>query len=123
MLRRKRLRIAIPLVIAAAVLAFASYAFTAANTVPPSSAGSGSGAITGYTISNIGYNLNASTPTDLDGVTFTITPAAASQVKVQLAGGGSWYSCGNAAGSVTCNTTSPQATVAGATTLTVVSTN
>jgi hypothetical protein len=123
MLRRKRLRIGIPLVAAAAVLAFASYAFTAANTVPPSSAGSGSGAITGYTISGIGYTLDNTTPTNLDAVTFTITPAAASQVKVQLAAGGAWYTCANAAGSVTCNTTSPQATVAGATTLTVVSTN
>ena len=53
-------------------------------------------------------------------VAFTISPAAATTVKAQLASGGSWYSCTNTAGSVICNTTSPQATVAAATQLTVV---
>jgi hypothetical protein len=122
MLRRKRMRLVLPLVLIAAVLAFASYAFTASNTVPGSLAGSGSGAISGYTISGIQYTLDATTPTDLNQVSFTIAPTSAAVVKIQLAGGGSWYSCANAAGSVTCNTTSPQATVAGATNLTVVAT-
>ena len=96
------------------------YAYAATNTVPGSNAGSGSGAISGYTISSIAYTLNATTPTNLDQVAFTIAPASASTVKAQLAAGGSWYTCANAAGSVTCNTTSPQATAAGATQLTVV---
>ena len=96
------------------------YAYAATNTVPGSTAGSGSGAISGYTVSSIAYTLNATTPTNLDQVAFTIAPIVASTVKVQLAAAGSWYSCTNTAGSVTCNTTSPQATAVAATQLTVV---
>ena len=95
------------------------YAYAAANTVPGSSAGSGSGAISGYTVSAIVYTLNATTPTNLDQVAFTIAPTTASTVKVQLAAAGSWYSCTNTAGSVTCTTTAPQATALAATQLTV----
>ena len=103
-------------------LACGVYAYAATNTVPGTTAGTGSGAISGYTVSAVAYTLNATTPTNLDQVAFTITPAAATTVKAQLAAGGSWYSCTNSAGSVTCNTTSPQATAAAATQLTVVAT-
>ena len=96
------------------------YAYAATNTVPGSDAGSGSGTISGYTISSIAYTLNSTTPTNLDQVAFSIAPTTASTVKVQLASGGSWYSCTNTAGSVTCATTSPQATAVAATQLTVV---
>jgi hypothetical protein len=99
-----------------------AFAYAASNTVPGSNAGSGSGTISGYTVSGVAYTLNATTPTNLDQVAFTIAPTAATTVKAQLAAGGSWYSCANAAGSVTCNTTSPQATVAAATQLTVAAT-
>jgi hypothetical protein len=96
------------------------YAYAATNVVPAGTAGAGSNTISGYTITAVAYGLNATTPTNLDQVTFTIAPAAAATVKIQLASAGSWYSCTNTAGSVTCNTTSPQATVAAATQLTVV---
>jgi len=96
------------------------YAYAATNTVPGSTAGSGSGTISGYTVSSIVYTLDSTTPTNLDAVAFTISPAAATTVKVQLAAGGSWYSCTNTTGSVSCTTTSPQATAAAATQLTVV---
>ena len=96
------------------------YAFAAANTVPNSTAGAGSGTISGYTVTNVAYTLNTTTPTNLDQVAFTIAPTTASTLRVQLASGGSWYNCANAAGSVTCNTTTPQATAAAATQLTVV---
>ena len=96
------------------------YAFAAANTVPNSTAGAGSGTISGYTVTNVAYTLNTTTPTNLDQVAFTIAPTTASTLKVQLAAAGAWYTCANAAGSVTCNTTSPQATAAAATQLTVV---
>jgi hypothetical protein len=90
--------------------------------VPGSSAGAGSGAISGYTVSSIAYTIDSTTPTNLNQVSFTIAPTAATTVKAQLAAAGSWYSCTNTAGSVTCATTSPQATVAAATQLTVVAT-
>jgi hypothetical protein len=121
-IRPKRRRSVLAALVVAGVLSSAAYAFTATNTVPASTAGSGSGAISGYTVSAIAYTLNATTPTNLDAVTFTIAPTTASVVKIQLAAAGSWYTCANAAGSVTCNTTSPQATVAAATNLTVVAT-
>jgi len=109
--------------VAALLLAIGVYAYAASNTVPGTQAGSGSGAISGYTVSSIAYGLNSTTPTNLDQVTFTLAPTAAGTVKVQLAAGGTWYTCSNVAGSVTCNTTSPQATAAAATQLTVVATS
>lgn len=119
---RKRTRGIVIVASIAAALGIGTYAFTAANTVPATVAGAGSGAISGYTITNVVYGLNATTPTNLDQVTFTISPTAATTVRIQLAAAGSWYTCTNAAGSVTCNTTAPQATVAAATQLTVVAT-
>ena len=106
----------------AALLALAVYAFAAANTVPATKAGDGSGAISGYTISAVHYGLNATTPSNIDSVTFTLssTPAAGSTMKIQLTAAGSWYSCTNIAAAVTCTTTSPQATVLAADNLRVV---
>ena len=116
---RRRRRIVIVALLAVAIGAGA-FAYAATNTVPGSNAGSGSGTISGYTISNVAYTLNSTTPTNLDQVAFSISPTTTSTLKVQLAAAGSWYSCSNTAGSVTCNTTSPQATAAAATQLTVV---
>jgi hypothetical protein len=112
----------ITVAVAALLLGAGVYAYAASNTVPATTAGAGSGAISGYTISAVAYGLNATTPTNLDQVSFTIAPTTATSVKAQLASAGSWYTCTNTAGSVTCNTTSPQATVAAATQLTVVAT-
>lgn len=103
-------------------LATGAYAYTASNTVGATQAGDGSGAITGYVLSSVKYNLNATTPSNIDSVTFTLdaTPAAGSTLKAQLASAGSWYTCTNVTTAVTCTVTSPQATVAAATTLRVV---
>ena len=114
---------AVVVAVIALLLAAGVYAFAAANTVPGTEAGSGSGAISGYTVSSVAYGLNSTTPTSIDSVTFTISPTSAGTVKIQLASGGSWYSCTNTSGSVSCNTTSPQASVAAATQLTVVATS
>ena len=97
----------------AGVLVAGSYAFTAANTIPASHAGEGTGTVSGYTLTNIHYNLNATNPSNVDSVTFTLdtAPAATSTLKAQLVSGGSWYSCTNSGANVTCATTSPQATV------------
>ena len=116
--RRKRHRYLLAAAVAA-VVAPAAYAFTASNTVPGTSAGSGSGAISGYTVSNVSYTLNAANPQNVDQVAFTIAPTTG-PVKAQLVSGGAWYSCVNSAGSVTCATTSPQATAAAVDQLTVV---
>lgn len=104
---------------AAGSVAGGAYVYTAGNTVPASNAGFGSGSINPYIVSSVTYTLNASDPTKIDQVAFTINPTTGT-VKAQLATGGAWYACTNSAGSVTCNTTSPQLTVASANTLTVV---
>jgi hypothetical protein len=99
----------------------ATYAFTNSNSVPATSAGSGSTGISGYTTSTVHYGVNATNPANLDQVTFNLDKAAG-DVKIQVAAGGTVYDCG-ASGvgfAVTCNTTSPQATVLGATSLIVV---
>ena len=88
------------------VLTGATYAFAAANTVPASKAGDGSGAISGYTASAIHYALNGTTPSTIDAVTFTLNtaPTAGSTIKIKLvAAGSTWYTCTNAGTAVTCN--------------------
>jgi hypothetical protein len=103
------------------VLSMSIYAFAAANTVPASLAGDGSGGITGYTVSVIHYVLNATNPGNVDSVTFTLSaaPVAGGTVKISL-DGTNWYSCTNVTTAVTCVTTAPQATVLLATNLRVV---
>jgi hypothetical protein len=86
-----------------AILAAGAYAFTASNTVPGSNAGSGSGVVSGYTATNISYTLNAADPTTLDTLTFTIAPITTSVVKVQAGSTGSWKTCANSSGSITCD--------------------
>jgi hypothetical protein len=106
-----------------ALSATGAYIFAATNTVPSTQAGAGSAAISGYTISNVAYTLNAD-PTKIDAVTFTISPAAAGTVKAQLVSGGTWYSCTNSSGSVSCDATvGTQATVAPSNQLSVVATS
>jgi hypothetical protein len=103
------------------VLVAGTYAYTAANTVPASKAGDGSGAVSGYVVSAVHYNLNGTSPQNVDSVTFTLdaVPAAGSTIKAQV-DGSNWYTCTNVTTAITCTTTSPQATVLGATSLRVI---
>ena len=66
---RSRRRVLV-LALLAFVVATAAYAFTAGNTVPASKAGDGSGAITGYNVTNVAYNLDAANPQLIDSVEF-----------------------------------------------------
>ncbi|HVS84543.1 MAG TPA: hypothetical protein VHD91_02810 [Gaiellaceae bacterium] len=115
--------------VAAAVVAGGAYAFTAANTVPTGTAGSGSGTVSGFTVTNLHYALNATTPTNIDSLTFTINPAipSSSSGKVEISaalstGGPNNYACttDSAGTTVTCPTTSPQLTAALLNSVTVV---
>ena len=94
------------IIVVVIVLAVSTYAFAAANTVPATKAGDGSGAISGYTVSAVGYNLNATDPTLLDSVDFTLSDAA-TQVQIKLvAAGSTWYTCTIVTGNNwTCDTT------------------
>lgn len=86
------------------VLAGSTYAFAAANTVPPSIAGDGQGAISGYTITDVHYVLDGA---DIDAVTFTAINSAgltASNVKISLITDGDFYPCTISSGnSWTCD--------------------
>lgn len=93
------------------VFATAAFAFAASNTVPASYAGEGASVTSGYTVSNVVYNLNATTPSNIDSVTFSLN-AAATNVKVRLVTTGSYFNCTNAGFNWSCTTTG--ATVAAA---------
>lgn len=79
--------------ILAVVLAFfatSMYGFAAANTVPGSKAGKGSGAISGYAVSGIKYTTTDGNVTAV----YFVLDGAATTVRAQLvSAGGSWYSC------------------------------
>ena len=91
----------------AGLLASGSYAFTAANTVDASKAGEGAGTVSGYAVTGVHYNLNASDPATADSVTFNLdsTPKAGSTLKAQVVTGGNWFNCTNTAAAVTCTLT------------------
>jgi hypothetical protein len=102
----------------ALIFAAASYGFAASNTVPTSTAGDGSGAVSGYTISNIHYTLNSSNPANIDSVTFNTTPAISTTapvgtIKVQIAQGAAmtWHNC-TVTTSVSCDLTKDSANAA-----------
>ena len=91
-------------VVVAVVMATGAYAFTATNTVPNSSAGSGNGTISGYTVSAVAYQLNATTPSNIDTMTFTLS-ANATTVKAKVVSGSTTYTNCSVAGGVnaTCD--------------------
>lgn len=105
------------------IVMLATYAFAATNTVPDTYAGEGASTTSGYTVTNVVYGLNGTTPSNIDSVTFNLN-AAATVVKVRLVTTGSYYSCTNTSGTTwTCNTTSPQVTVSAANELRVIASN
>jgi hypothetical protein len=89
------------------LLALATYGYANSNTVDPSNAGDGSGAISGFTVSNVHYVLNSSTPSNADQVTFNIAPALSGTgtARISLNGGTTWLAAGACTGTttITCN--------------------
>lgn len=116
-------------IVIALAVAGGAYAFTASNTVPATTAGSGAGVVSGYTVTNIHYSLNTTTPQNIDSLTFTISPVVPStgsgKVVISAAlstGGPTNYTCSTdtTGVTVTCATTSPQLTAALLTGVTVI---
>ena len=90
-----------------AVVGAGSYAFTAANTVPTTKAGDGSGAVTGYTVSDVHYTLDASNPDKVDTVQFSLNSAPAAGSTASIHVDGAWYSaCVITLSAVDCDTAS-----------------
>jgi hypothetical protein len=110
-------RLLLPVAIVFAAFALGGAVYTAANTVPNSTAGEGSNTVSGYTISSIVYNLNAADPRDVDTITFIATADNGSLVAVlpnidvnfeTLPGW--WYECTRTGGvapahNISCDTT------------------
>lgn len=99
------------------VFATAAFAFAASNTVPASYAGDGVSTTSGYTVTNVVYTLNTTTPTNIDSVKFDLNASAAT-AKIQLVASGAYYNCTGASNTWTCTTTG--ATVSSATQLRVI---
>jgi hypothetical protein len=110
-------RLLLPVAIVLAAFAIGGAVFTAANTVPDSTAGEGSNTVSGYTITDIVYNLNAVDPRDVDTITYVATADNASLVAVlpNLKSNfetlpGVWYTCTRTGGvapahDISCDTT------------------
>ncbi len=65
------------------------YAFAAQNTVGSSLAGDGSGSVTGYTVTNIRYQLSTTNPYQIAAVQFDLS-ATATEVYAALGDGNNW---------------------------------
>ncbi|MFZ1040711.1 MAG: hypothetical protein WCA79_06320 [Anaerolineales bacterium] len=106
-------------VVVALILATSAYAFAASNTVPGTVAGEGAAVVSGYTVTNVAYTLDA-TPSKIDSVAFTLS-GPATTVEASLTGsGGTFYNCTGVVNNWTCTTTAPQATVTNATSLDII---
>jgi hypothetical protein len=84
-------------VLAVMIIAGSAYAFAAANVVPDTNAGYVASVVSGYTVGNIVYDLDATDPTLVDAITFDINPTTGTNkallVMVQTATGGAWTTC------------------------------
>ncbi len=67
-------------VLAAVVIVSGSvFAFAAANTIDPSSAGAGSQAVSGYTTTDVTYKFTSANPETLEYVQFSLVPTIAGE--------------------------------------------
>jgi hypothetical protein len=102
-------------------LATIAFAYAATNNVPSGYYGDGSGAISGYTVSNIVYTPDANDPVNIATVAFSLN-AAATTVQVRLTTGGALFACTNTAGN-DWSCAIGTVTVQGATKLEVIASN
>lgn len=81
----------------ASVVAVGGMAYAASNTVPATVAGSGSGsgAVSGYTVSSLTYTL-ATNPANVASISFTLSATGATKVRVSGDGGTTWFNCDSA---------------------------
>ncbi|MBC2724838.1 MAG: hypothetical protein HGJ97_19655 [Desulfosporosinus sp.] len=74
-----------------------SYGYAAANVVPESGAGEGSGDVSGYTISNIDYALLSTDPTKVESVSIDISATDGASdptdVRITVDSGTTWITC------------------------------
>ena len=98
-------RSALPFIVVTLV-ATATFALTAANSVPATNAGQGAGSIVGYSFSSTPtYTLDASNPRLITLVGFTVNapPASATTIRAQVSPGG-FVGCTLASSTATTST-------------------
>jgi len=85
------------LVLVLIILASAAYGLAAANVVPETGAGEGTGTVSGYTISNIAYTLLTTDPSKVESLSIDVAPTegagAAGDVRITVDAGTTWISC------------------------------
>lgn len=96
--------------------------FAAANTVDTSNAGDGAGAISGYTVTNVHYTLDSTNPSQVNQVSFTLSPAMVSGGTIRISVNGTSFITAPCTGtsSVTCSLTGAGVTATSLTNLRVV---
>lgn len=103
------------------VLAGATYAFAATNSVEATFAGDGSEAITGYDVVDVSYKLDTSNLANIGEVSFTLDNATASEAAVSLVSGGTLFPCTSSDGTDwTCDVSAGNITALSANLLRVV---
>ncbi|MGH2729656.1 MAG: hypothetical protein ACRDJI_03515 [Actinomycetota bacterium] len=90
-------------VLICAVLAVTTYALAAASSSPPSTAGHGTGDVSGYMVSAVHYDLAADSGA-IDGVRFTLAsaPVPGATVRIRLSGSSQWYTCALSGADASC---------------------
>ncbi len=82
----------LPLLLLLAVVAAATTGSAACNVVPPSRAGDGEGTVSGYTVSDVAFEVSPADPGTIVGVRFSLD-APAGEVTASLDGGATWAPC------------------------------
>lgn len=119
---RKRGRSIVWTLLLTLLFAVAAYAFTATNTVPATQAGDGSGAISGYTVSNVAYTL-AANPANIASWSFDLNAAAGTVQSKLVSASATYTSCVNSAGTHWICTPAAPPTVLAADELRVIATS
>lgn len=96
------------------LVTLATVGYANSNNVPGSSAGDGSGTISGYAVSNVRYTLDTNNPSNVTGLSFTINPALPSggtgTVRISLNGGSTWLASNACSGTTTVSCSIPSGT-------------
>ena len=107
MVNRKRKRRIALVALLAFVLGTTAFAYAASITFnggTAGAAGQGSGAISGYVVSSVHYQLDNTNPGQVVGVTFTMNPDTATTVKARI-NAGTWVVCSAAPSPRSCPVT------------------
>ncbi|MFN8617121.1 MAG: hypothetical protein U0837_08465 [Dehalococcoidia bacterium] len=95
------------------LVSVATVGYANSNTVPGSSAGDGSGTISGYAVSNVHYTLDTNNPSTVTNLSFTINPALPSgtgTARISLNGGSTWLLSNACSGTTTVSCSIPSGT-------------